>query len=893
MAFYRQWHTVASQGTFGLVVAVIGAGLLGLSGVWMVEQELVARGGESLALGATEVAGKLDAMLRERDGDIELLATAPQVRGSDAARIVEHLRAVQRAYPVYARLAVADRTGRVIASTDQAWIGRDVRDASWFQAVWHIPRVYAETVKKTSQAMARGQLQSVVFSAPIHGDLGAFHGVIMSEVDAGLWNQLVEETVKQFASQTQNFGTVRYRILDADGNLLLTLDDRDNLAINLRELGLPSAVKVATSRPGYVEETHRIRNVPVVTGYARMQGVRSLATLQWGVLVRADRANMLASIRNLLAKIVLVGTAGFVLMLGPIVWVKHSQHREQEKAARAQRLLRDRDAQLGAVVTHAIDGIISIDQAGCILSFNPAAEKLFGYSADEAMGRNVSMLMPEPYRSEHDGYLSAFLHTGVAKVIGQGREVVGRRRDGSIFPMDLGVSEMELDGQRCFTGIVRDITARKAAERNVQESEMRLRAVINGAMDAIVTMDEAGRICGWNPRAEEVFGWSERDAVGRDLAELIVPPSLREAHRVGLANYLATNAGPRLNQQVEITAIRRTAEEFPVELFIIPVKLEHTVLFSAFIRDISARKAMLKQLEEGAVYFRMLSELLPLSLFELNHEGQCVYRNRALDQLLEQGGVWPAGASPNLSWREWVCHEDRRQIDDAWAGLREGMVPISEECRLAAAGSALCWVQVSVWPLETDHGVRYLAVMEDITDRKRTAAHTMRLLRQGQFELRTATEAKHLAELLAYAYPDPSRTQLGLVELLVNGVEHGNLGISYQEKTALLEEGRLDDEVARRLALPIHASKRVRVAMDRSEKELRISIVDDGEGFDWAKYLNLDLANLVDSHGRGIAISKSLSFDRLEYRGCGNQVVAWTHLDHPGTDSDGRSEQAA
>ena len=191
MASYRQWQTVISQSVFVLVVTVFGAALLGLSGLWMIERELVARAGESLALGAMEVAGKLDSMLRERDGDIEILAAAPQVRSPDAVQVADHLRVVQRAYSVYARLAVADRAGRVVASTDQTLVGQDVRAASWFQSVWHVPRVYAETVTKTSQLIGQGQLQGVVFSAPIYGDHGTFHGVIMTEVEADLWSRLV------------------------------------------------------------------------------------------------------------------------------------------------------------------------------------------------------------------------------------------------------------------------------------------------------------------------------------------------------------------------------------------------------------------------------------------------------------------------------------------------------------------------------------------------------------------------------------------------------------------------------------------------------------------------------------------------------------------------------
>ena len=140
------------------------------------------------------------------------------------------------------------------------------------------------------------------------------------------------------------------------------------------------------------------------------------------------------------------------------------------------------------------------------------------------------------------------------------------------------------------------------------------------------------------------------------------------------------------------------------------------------------------------------------------------------------------------------------------------------------------------------------------------------------------SEARNLAELLAYAFPDPLRTKLGLTELLVNGVEHGNLEISYAEKSSLLKAGRLDAEIARRLALQENLQKRVRVSMDRKETELEVEIVDAGKGFDWRRYLALDSERLDDSHGRGIAMSKSISFDRLEFRNSGNHVIVSSQL---------------
>jgi two-component system CheB/CheR fusion protein len=129
--------------------------------------------------------------------------------------------------------------------------------------------------------------------------------------------------------------------------------------------------------------------------------------------------------------------------------------------------LRRIEKKLAAILGSTVDGVITIDEKGKIDSFNAAAEDIFGYSETEVVGRNVNMLMPAPYQDEHDDYIENYLRTGVARIIGIGREVSGRRKDGSQFPMDLAVSEVTLEGTTTFTGIVRDITLRRELEKEI------------------------------------------------------------------------------------------------------------------------------------------------------------------------------------------------------------------------------------------------------------------------------------------------------------------------------------------------------------------------------------------------------------------------------------------
>lgn len=144
--------------------------------------------------------------------------------------------------------------------------------------------------------------------------------------------------------------------------------------------------------------------------------------------------------------------------------------------------------QLSAVIDNIVDGIITISERGLIESFNPAARRIFGYSNEEVVGKNIKMLMPEPYHGEHDGYLDNYTNTGVRKIIGIGREVIGLHKDGTAFPMELGVSEIRVDNVVHFVGITRDITERRQSELALQHAKLNAEAASQSKSEFLASM---------------------------------------------------------------------------------------------------------------------------------------------------------------------------------------------------------------------------------------------------------------------------------------------------------------------------------------------------------------------------------------------------------------------
>jgi PAS domain S-box-containing protein len=279
----------------------------------------------------------------------------------------------------------------------------------------------------------------------------------------------------------------------------------------------------------------------------------------------------------------------------------------------SETLLRRAEERSRSVVDNVLDGIITIDDAGRIRSFNRAAESLFGFAADEVIGQNVKMLMPEPYHSEHDGYLNNYLKTGRARIIGIGREVVGLRKDGSTFPMELAVSEFSVASDRYFTGIVRDLTERNQRDEALREGEARFRVALEGTPVAVFNCDRDLRFT-WLYNSRAPFEASR--AIGKRADEVLPGDSVGELVDL-MHDVLTSGQGER-----RVVAIPLGADMLYFDSAVEPMRGEHGKIVGVrgAMADISERRRIDVERERMARALREADQRKNEFLATLAHE---------------------------------------------------------------------------------------------------------------------------------------------------------------------------------------------------------------------------------------------------------------------------------
>lgn len=395
-------------------------------------------------------------------------------------------------------------------------------------------------------------------------------------------------------------------------------------------------------------------------------------------------------------------------LLSWISRLKSQRVRSQKQRTQAASDLADREARLRAILDTAVEGIITIDERGTIESLNAAAEKIFGYPARELTGKNVSVLMPSPHHEAHDSYLANYRRTGQAKIIGIGREVSGRRKDGTIFPMDLSVNEVKLAGRRIFTGFVRDITERKQAEAAALESETRYRSLVVMSPDALF-INRKDRVVFINSAGLRLFGAKTLDQIlGRKVLDLFHP----DYHHLIRARLDVMKTGSSV-PLIEEKIVRLDGTTVDVEVAAAPFQDSQGTAVQVVLRDITQRKAT----EKALLHYAALVESSDDAIIGKTLDGRISSWNRGAEAIFGYQREEVIGKHISLLIPPDRAREEPAILDKIRAGQAVDHYETIRQCK----DGRLIDISVTVSPIRDAEGniVGASKVARDITERKR------------------------------------------------------------------------------------------------------------------------------------------------------------------------------
>ena len=336
-----------------------------------------------------------------------------------------------------------------------------------------------------------------------------------------------------------------------------------------------------------------------------------------------------------------------------------------------------------AVTENSLEAIISGDQAGLITYLNPAAERMFGWPAAEAVGRPIKILMPERYHAAHEEGMRRFLETGERRLIGETIELVGLRRGGEEFPLSLSLVDWHVDGRTYFTGTIRDISRRASVDRARRE----LAAIVDGTADAVIGWGLDGIVTSWNRGAERIYGYDAQEMIGRSLDVLVAP-----GHESELPELLErVRAGERI-ENFETVRMRKDWRRIDIALTVSPVHDERGRVsgVSTIARDISEQKAAERKLAESARHFELIKDLVATCGFD----GYFKKLNGAWEETF---GWTPDQLLPN-PFIVIVHPDDREAVESEVARLARGGTTAEFKIRVQTSEGGWLWTEWSASP---------------------------------------------------------------------------------------------------------------------------------------------------------------------------------------------------
>ena len=365
-----------------------------------------------------------------------------------------------------------------------------------------------------------------------------------------------------------------------------------------------------------------------------------------------------------------------------------------------------------AIVDNAVDGIIGMDDRGCVILMNPAAERLFGYRAEEIIGRNITMLMPEPYRSEHDQYLRKYLSTGKKNIIGIGREVTGLRKDGVIFPMHLAVAEIWDGKRRLFAGFMHDLTERKRVEAALRESEERFRQVASMTGEWIWEQDPSGVYIYASSAVKDILGYEPEAILGRNYQELYTREQRESVvDELPESPYIQDRFFRLLNRYRHKDGHEVITESTGEPIYDAEGRL---IKWRGLDRDITTQRHQAEELLWMRAYLKNIIDSMPSILVGVDKSGQVIEWNLGAERAT---GV-PAAKAVGREFAELFPELESQLAHHVQEAIRR-RAPVSTERLATEKEGETHYADVMVYPLLANGFSGAVIRVDDITSRVR------------------------------------------------------------------------------------------------------------------------------------------------------------------------------